>query len=168
MSKEIPESPKPEVVEDKSEERVKGWVDYFKRLSPRLKVIEPTDEEFQWVMDSSLLFAKDRIDRGREEYIADWPKPEEVLFVVVTDSSLVGHEPKFMTEDVRIFCVNRAFGPDYFYWDGDGEEDPDCRSYSLSSYSEKALSWNYVAKLIKDNLTRISKAVPKVPKEPPE
>lgn len=97
----------------------------------------------------------------KDAVIYDWPTKENVAFLLSYDSSMPGHPAEFLAKNTYLFCYyNIAFSLHHFEWDGDGEENPFCKSWSLKGYSEHALEWNFIAEIIKDRLEEIEKSVP--------
>lgn len=167
MKDTVPPAPPTETVMDEGLKRLSEWIKYFEGLSDKIKVLKPNDEDFNLELSSlrkATIKLKD-LDEGYGHVLYGWPKPEEVAFVVKIDSSYPNNLTYLKEDDARIFCFgNIAFGPSYFEWDGDGEDDPDCKTYSIRNYSANALSWTYVTKRIKSYLKELTEIVPRFPK----
>jgi hypothetical protein len=162
MGKNIPEPPISEHIPDKVKKQLEFWIQYFKNLSPRVYIYQPTNRDLQILYDRVYEKLKD----STEKPVRDWPKHSAVAFIVAVDLSPVYDpaHPRIELENTYVFCFNDyAFGCDYFellcY------EEPPCdlvepHTFGLQGYSEKALSWNYIAKCIRNKITELQNQVP--------
>ena len=160
----IPECPKPFTITQKAKGNIEKWIQYLKNLSPRIIIKLPYDNDFD--LDSY----KAKVKSIQEPYfwdnenIIDWPEKEQITFLLSYDSSLPGHKKELLIKNTYFFCYyDLAFGLDYFKWDGDIDDEPDCDTFSLRSYPKSALSWKYITKLIKDRIIEIENSVKKAP-----
>jgi len=168
----IPKLPDPFVVTPELEEKLKSWIEYFKNLSPRVKVLLPSDQKFDWVEFKKMAKRLARIEEENfdKAILWDWPKKEQVAFCVFYDRALPNHEKEFLFDDAYVFCYRDfAFGFKYF----DRVEDEELRhhgdiEYTLRYYPQSALSWNYVAKIIRERLIETEKAIEGNPPPPEE
>ncbi len=155
----IPEPPQPFVLGEKAKENLKKWINFFNNLSSRIWCRDSFSEEILVMLESKAKSISN-IDNGK---IIDWPKQKDIAFFIYLNSSPKNDAESLLnTEEIFVFCFNdRAFGLDYFEWDGD-EYNQNCNTFSLSNYSEKALSWNYISEVIKNRLMQIEESVPKI------
>ncbi len=169
MKKREPRVPRPPTerlaIPQEDLRRLTSWMNFFRNLSPRLKVVPASEEGFENLL--SALEQEVRVRRLIEpEYqLVGWPKSDNVAFVVTIDSHPPGSPfEDCKIEDKHIFCFdNVAFGANYFEWDGDSDEE--CAgpaTYSLSGYSEDSLYWEYVRTLIVDKVTDLEQRVPAI------
>lgn len=159
MKNIIPELPEPFVVTEELQQKLEKWVEYFKNISPRIKMWRPSDENFTLekfeVLTKEIIESCYDIDHIDQITLKEWPKKENIAFIVGYDSSLPGHSKRFLPKDVRIFCYGDfAFGLGYFERDSDSSDDD-----FILDYPESALSWNYMAKIIRDEILEIQKQI---------
>lgn len=158
----IPRAPEPYKIKEKMKENLQKWVDYLKGLSPRVIIKLPSDKDFD--LDLYRLKAKELTHTFLEENdrFDDWPEVNQVAFVLCYDSSLQEHKKNYLAKNAYIFCYyDTAFGLDYFEAEYD-QDDHFMGVYSLESYTENALSWEYIAKIIKDEIQELEKAIPEI------
>lgn len=165
----IPELPSSFVVSEELQMKLEAWIEYFKNLSPRIRIKRPSDNDFN--LKTFELMAKDLTeisDDFTEIKLHGWPELEQVAFVVDYDSSLPGHPKKFSKKDRFIFCYGDvAFGLGYFERSDDEEYQDDYR-FDLNGYVKEALEWNYVAKIIREDLLSIQGEIKNSKPPPPE
>lgn len=163
MNPIVPTPPEPEHVIEEARQNTEGWISYFKGLSTRIRVISPSDKEFdlkKWEEYAKILTRTYRdFDHIR---LVGWPTKEDTVFLVGIDSSLEKGVATFLINNAFLFCRrDLAFGLDYFE-----EEDFDIddieRTYSLESYPKDALKWDFIKEKIKGELLRIESSVPKI------
>lgn len=172
MSNLIPKVPQVQNLDGKDYEKLQSWIEYFNNLSKRVTVVTKEEDGSVIALERMLEVARDIAEKDLDfthlgETLAYWPKTDQVAFVLNLDTSYPhtqelggNHAP----EEMRIFCFgDMAFKPDYFEWDGDGEEDPDCTTYSLRGYPKKVLSWSYITKLLIDQIKELEDRVPEPP-----
>lgn len=166
----VPLYPKTVVIDQEVQKNFDGWLSYIKNLSPRIKVLLPSDKEF--VLETFERCAKiaalrddDTEENIEKSILHGWPEFSSVAFLVTLDSSLPGHRKVFAVENTFLFCFGDiAFGLDYFHiisWEEEEDEwEYADHEYSLEDYPESALSWEYIAKRIKDRLIELEKMAP--------
>jgi hypothetical protein len=171
----IPKAPVPETIPPADQYRLHKWIQYFKNLSPRTRVYSHLNKkEFEkQLADLHEKTLKYIFKEYESKELRDWPKEEEVVLIVIWDSSLPGQDSEFLLKNSRIFCFNNfAFGPDFFNLEY--EYDEDSPSYdligqsdhcSLAETSSDGLNWEWITKIIKDRIEEIEKrsSVPKPP-----
>lgn len=158
----IPECPKPFMITQKVKDNIEKWIQYFKKLSSRIIIKLPSDKDFDFDLYKSKTIEINEIPEGGQ--LLDYPEKKQITFLLVYDSSLPGQKSEFLIKNTYLFCYyGVAFGLNYFEWDGDGEDDQYCDNFSLRSYSERALSWEYIAGLLKNRLIEIESSVEKAP-----
>lgn len=158
----IPKAPKPEEITETVMEDCREWINYLTKLSPRVKIILPNDKNFN--LDVFRKKVLGHINSGDDIVLVGWPKKEEVVMLVSINSSLGDNDPLFLLDDSYLFCwYDLAFGLHYFEWDGD--DDPDNENYSLRNFTQSALTWDYITKMIKLKLEELAKATPKLKKQ---
>ncbi|MBP6975033.1 MAG: hypothetical protein KBB54_03795 [Candidatus Pacebacteria bacterium] len=168
----VPEPPAVQVVISSPDaERIEGWITFFKTASKRVHIVRPVEERFKAFLDTAE--ANLRANKWIEYHvkIVDWPKPENIAFVVTIDVAPPGHsgKPVLNIENTYVFCLGKkAFGIRYFEWDGDGEANYDPQTYSLGQYPDDALSWDYVSSLIIDRIRGMEDRVPEPPSTSPQ
>lgn len=120
----VPKSPEPELLNSEDETNLLKWIQYFKHLSPRIKVIEPSEVIFSECLNSIRSTVINILEIQENEKLIDWPKENECAFIVFIDTSKPGQKERFAYEDAIVFCFgNTSFGTRYhFAWDGDAEE----------------------------------------------
>lgn len=156
----IPLPPSPETIDEKNQEYLQKWILYFKRLSPRVKVILNKNSKFN--LDFFLSKVKEWINEGEVE-VEDWPTEEQLAFIISIDSSLPKEKPKHLIEDTYFFCYgNVAFSLRHFERDSINEESMNS-VFSLFDYSEDLLEWKFICSLIKKRLEEFKKYVPAPP-----
>jgi len=152
----IPKAPIPSKIDEKARVNLEKWILYFRELSPKIIIRLPEKDFFD--LDYYKTQAKEEMDDDFCE-IDNWPEYRQVAFILFYDSSLSGHKVEYLVNNTYIFCFyDLAFGLGYFEWDG-SDEDPECKTYSIGSFSKEALSWEYIAKLIKKSLIKNENAV---------
>lgn len=162
MSDSVPKPPEEQVViEQQDPKRLQDWISFFKNLSPRVRVLEPGNAEFLHFYLSGEEVVR-RLKQMQEDYILlNWPKREGIAFIIQYDTSLPKQKPVFEPENAYIFCFgSHVFGLGYFSWDGDAEQGDWATTYSLSDYSESALRWDYIKKIIMDRIAELERQVP--------
>ena len=161
----VPKPPRPSPIKQRDQEYLDGWEEYYKTLSPRIRIIKVTQKYLDSLKEQVLEEDK-YIDIDMT--LVDWPTADEVAFLIEWDSAYPGKYPILLLENTYLFCFGRkprAFGVTYFEWDGDMEDDPRCSTYSLSQYPQDALSWKYITKRIREGIEEIENSVPE-PKFP--
>lgn len=169
----IPKPPEQVVLDEIAEKRLEEWVDYFKKLHPRIRVVRVSDDDFDKRFEQAYKIVQYLVNGVTDELIPvdpyeiiGWPNKSKVAFLLSYDRSFPGHEPKYDDRSTYVFCYhNHAFGLNYFHSDSslDEGEDYDPRSYSLDSYVENALSWAYITSLINERIEEIEQSVPQTP-----
>ncbi len=163
----VPPPPALEEITEVVQANVTGWIEYFKKLSPRILIKLPARGAL--IDDPGNYFDSDELKKTTIEFkeladdyeITDWPELRSVAFLLSYDSSLPGHKPSYLIKNTYLFCYrDLAFGIDYHEWDGDGEEDPCNTSYSLQGYPREALSWEYIKGLVKKRLIELQSMAP--------
>lgn len=164
----VPSPPVPEIIEEKFQKNLDEWINFFRKLSPRIKVYTRNGAGFNDVYDS-LEERVRKICRLEDENTISFPEERRVAFFLQYNSSLIAELPKFDDNNFYVFCFyDYAFSLSCFEWDGDGEEDPNNRNYSVHEWGRNANTWNYVTRLIISYLKEIEGAVEKVPKNLPD
>ncbi len=159
----IPQVPrKTKTIPRQSEARLRAWIAHLSNLSTRIRVKLPNEKGF----DSFLLSIQNWIRMTKHlmegDTILDFPKAENIAFVVCLDSSST-QDTKYLYQDVRIFCFGDvAFQPGYFEWEGETITGRN-NTYSLYSFSGKVLSWGYITKLLVTRIQELEKVVPPPP-----
>ena len=159
----IPEPPKEQVtLKEEDQERLRIWIEFFKKLSSRIHLVTPADETFRPFYESVIPTLKNNWKVHEDYTFKDWPKMSKIVFVVAINSSLSGSIVATREiQDCFIFCLdNRAFGLDYFSWDGGEDNSYSSTTYSLEDYSEEALSWNHIKDLIVEKVRRFNNRIP--------
>lgn len=162
----IPKAPNIHSVESKVTERLNDWKNYFEALSPRIKILEQDDGKFKEKLDLCREKSRELLNLDDKDRIIDWPKHEEVAFIIIFDSNVTGGDkPCYLSRNCFVFTINdRAFGLGYFSWNGDGETDPDNHCYSLNDFYGDALSWTYIAtKVIRKRIKKLEESIPPPP-----
>lgn len=173
ISSEVPKNiPEPETIEQTNQKFLNDWVNYFKNLSPRIKIIFPKDKEFDFEKIKIKTALLKELEEGEQEKII-WPK-NEIAFLLAIDSNILEEKPSFLVKDVHLFYFgNLAFSLDHFDADcevigseGDflGIEYNYSGTYSISNYGATALSWNYISELIRRYIKELENKVPPPPK----
>ncbi|MCF7865185.1 MAG: hypothetical protein K9M11_01630 [Candidatus Pacebacteria bacterium] len=162
----VPEPPSVQIVIPSVDlKKMERWIAFFNGLSERVYLIRPRDDAFgQFYRNAA---EKLRVEKMLEDdyKILDWPKPEEIAFVVMINIA----PPGSMFSDFNIgnsyfFCFGkRAFSVTHFVWDGDAEQCDWAKSYSLSSYTEAALSWPHILDIITGRIRELEDQVPDPP-----
>ena len=163
----IPELPEPFVISEEIQMKLEAWVEYFKNLSPRVRIKRPSDDNFD--LKGFEVIAKD-LTESSDDFtkikLHDWPKLEQVAFVVSYDSSLPGHIKEFLGKNIYIFCYGDfAFSLKHFECVEEIER-YDIYQFDLQTYPEEALCWNYMAKIIREGIMSLQEKI-KSPKPPP-
>lgn len=168
MSKDkklVPDSPPVQIVVPQDDlKRLDEWLNFFKRLSPRVRLIRPGESDFEGLLGRAERKLREQKDIEPKFKIIGWPQAEEIAFVLLINSSLQPAEQLWEIRGTYLFCFgDRAFSPDHFEWDGDAEEDEgDSESFSLNGYAEDMISWNYITRLVVGKITDLQKQVPKM------
>ncbi|PCI20162.1 hypothetical protein COB64_02525 [Candidatus Wolfebacteria bacterium] len=158
----IPKCPQPFKIPQYAEKNIAKWIHYLKNVSPRIIIKMPYDKDLDLDVLKQKFKEGDYIEEDMK--ISDWPKKEQLAFLLSFDSSLPGHKRKFLIGNTYFFCYyGIAFGLGYFEWDGDGGENQNCTTYSLQSCPKSALTWEYITKIIIDRITEIENSVEKAP-----
>lgn len=154
----VPPAPKPEEITPSIKNLLEKWIDYFRRLSPRIVIKTPFDEGFD-LAELKRLAQSNTAEWARDEpesvELDGWPTVDQIAFCVSYDSSKQERNKIFRTQDTYLFCFGDiAFGLGYFEYD---EYDDEIEKYRhhLSGYSKIALSWRYITKLIRDRIKEI-------------
>ncbi len=159
----IPSLPAPFVITAQIQKRYDDWIDYFKSMSPRIKIRNPNDEEFDLRKVEILAKQFARHDYDVEDVLLlDWPEKKNIAFILCYDSALpAATKQEFLDENIHVFCFGDiAFRINYFESVDDAMHD---FTYGLQNYPPSALLWKYIATLIKDRLIAIETLVPPVP-----
>lgn len=156
----IPDPLEPFSITEELQNKLNQWIDYFRNLSPRIRLIFPIDKDFdleEWEQKAKIF--TEVTDELNDIVLFDWPRKTQVAFLLGYNSALPGHEDQYLVENGHVFCFgNVAFSLSHF---GRDEEDFGKRyHYSLSQYSKDCLEWKFIAKLIKDRLIEIETSVP--------
>lgn len=172
ISSEIPKNiPELEAIEQTNQKFLDGWVNYFKNLSPRIKIIFPEDEEFDFenIKVKTALF-KGLGDDEPEKII--WPK-NELAFLLLINSNILEGKVSFLIKDIYLFYFgDLAFSLDHFEADfeiidsgSDSEDEYNyLGTYSMSNYVDLDLSWNFISKRIREYIKDLEDNVPPPPK----
>ena len=159
----VPESPKEQVIVSQEDlQRLEAWIEFFRKMSPRISVMLTRDDDFGGFMERSACALRSRKLINENYEIVDWPKEGEVAFVIRIDSSVPGSAVRTCNaDDAYFFCFDDlAFGLLYFEWDGDPGNDNWAETYSLASYSDHAVSWEYIASRIAEKVSELEDRVP--------
>lgn len=155
----IPPAPKPEEITPKVKQRLESWIDYFKKLSPRIVIKTPYDKGFDF--DKLKFLAKEATPEWQRNEpnsvkLDGWPTIDSVAFFVQYNSSRHEQNKIFYAQDSFLFCFgDLAFGLDYFeYYDYDDEIQK--YKYHLN-YPRDAICWKYIAGLIRNRIDEIEK-----------
>lgn len=166
----VPEPPSAQVIISSVDmEKIERWIAFFKGMSERVHIVRPNDDRF----DQFYSVAEENLRKRKiiENHctIVGWPKESEIAFALAIDIAHAGSlVPKFDIEDSYFFCFGKkAFGVTYFEWDGDGDAGHYPTTYSLKGYSEGALSWEYITKIITDRVKDLEDRVPDPPQVSP-
>ena len=151
MKKEnpVPDTPRPQSISTIAEERLAKWIDYFKNLSPRIRMILPAEETFFTVQKLKTMATAMAQKDLNSEQLQSWPMTENIAFAIAYDSSHPGCPAKFEPKDIYIFCLKgtegKAFGLSCFAQD---DKNIDPSSHSLRWCPKNALRWKYAAAAI--------------------
>lgn len=166
--KEIPDVPLGETVEDILPKKQQQWQDFFTKISSRIKVRSPQ----QFFLDELEVLTKKSfglVSNGEFDtiLISDWPKQENVAFIVRVDMSMPGKVQRFCTEDYSLFVYseNGGIAYDLSYFSVDEEHAPVGFEHacSLRDWEPHLLTWEFRAKLIIGRLKDLQKQVPDLP-----
>lgn len=166
LHKIVPEPPPTQlVIPREGLQRVESWISFFKKLSPRVKILLPGDVRFCDFLVNTKNLARELVELNDDEEFIGWPTEEGVAFVVMIDSSNLGtRETVHRLDDIYFFCFgDLAFSAPYFNWDGDPEEDDCSKTYSLRGYSGEALAWTYILSLIIGRVKELEARIPPAP-----
>ncbi len=164
----VPSPPSEQIVIAQEDlNRLAKWVEFFQKLSPRVRLIPHTAEKN---LNRILAQAEELLRQIKviepDYKLIGWPQQREVAFVLCLDSSppRSGSTACGLNE-LYFFCFGgRAFTPTHFTWDGE-DETTYHRSYSLNSFSDDLLSWNFIAcELVVSRLKEFEQRVPKLKK----
>ncbi len=144
-------------------QRLNSWLEFFRQLSPRVKVIQALETELEILLEALEKEAREENHITEDSELVGWPKARNVAFVIMMNSAPPGSEiEEWKTDNKYIFCFdNVAFGAGYFEWDGD--PDDECvgsPTYSLSGYPEDSLYWDFVRSLIVEKVVDLEQRVP--------
>ena len=155
--KSIPKVPEPVKVLEKIHQDVLDWTEHLREISPRIEVLLPT-EELLAELEKEVKFSFEISDDLTEINIQNWPKHEDIAFIVRYDESMPGEEKKFLLRNTSLFCYGRtAFALDYYQSQGFQSE---AYVYSLADWDPELLDWEFREKLIVGQLIELQKKVP--------
>ncbi len=159
----VPEPPDtPVVIQSVDLERIEKWIAFLKAISKRIYIVRPKDDSFDQFYEISMKNLR-KLKTIEDHYtIVDWPKPENVAFVLSINIAPPGHvATEFNIENSFFFCLGKkAFCITSFEWDGDGEAGYYPTTYSLGLCSESALAWSYVTEMIVERVAQLEDRVP--------
>ena len=161
--------PELETIEQTNQKFLDAWVNYFKNLSPRIRIIFPKDEKFNFEkIKSSAALLKDLKNKDKDKMF--WPE-NELAFMLCLDSNILTDKSVYLVKDTYLFYFDDlAFGLDHFDADYEilDEESSEPQysylgTYSLLNYSKDLLEWRFIAKLIKNKIKELEEMVPPPP-----
>lgn len=166
----IPPLPKGFVLTDELEKDLRAWIAVLLAISPRIKIKSVFDSDFD--PDIYQDFFKREFgwsDDITEIEILNWPKRDEIAFVLMIDSSLPGKKPGFPVEYGCIFCYG-----DFAFRANNFEQNAEelcskgkliCYSFNNYDIEAKLCTWEWQVKIVKMNLENIlKKSIPPLPK----
>lgn len=159
----VPEPPQEKIVISAEDEtRLAEWISFFKGLSTRVKILLPKDDEFEGFLTRAEKTLREGKTIDDSYQLVDFPTEEWTAFVIQINESEPGSIFKdYEWRDTFFFCFgDTAFSLDHFNWDGDAEAGNWATSYSLSTYSKDCLQWDFIKKLIVDNIKNLENRVP--------
>lgn len=168
IPKNIPEL---ETIGQTNQKFLDAWVNYFKNLSPRIKIIFPGDKNFNFEDIKTKTAALKNLDPEDKGKII-WPD-EKLAFMLIFDANVLGDKPEYFVRNTYLFYFGDiAFSLHHFEVDSVIIDEGDAftateyeylGTYSLSSYSEDLLEWKFIATLIKSAIRDIENKVPSPP-----
>jgi hypothetical protein len=165
-TQEIPNAREPDHIERKNFQKIEGWKTWFKNLSSRIVLIDPKEVDFDELEKETKKYL--RIMEGHR--ITDWPKQDNVAFIVQYDSARPGEDPEIKLGNAFLFLYNGyAFSLSHFNWDGGPEEegfDSNSETFSLDDYPDSALSYKFISGVIERTIRSIEKQTEKIPDAP--
>jgi len=163
MEQQIPEPPEKRTINSEDYQRLERWIRYFRNLSSKVRIFLPKGDNFKKVLISARKVADENLPDSTLYHISDWPKDEDIAFLVTIDSANPGNPTEYRGYNTYIFCFGYAFGITYHQGDSDMDGSDDTKSFSLRHYSSSSLSWEYVTKRIIDKVEELSDLVPESP-----
>ena len=168
VSQNIPEL---ETIEQTNQKFQDAWVNYFKNLSPRIKIMFPGDEKFDFEKIKLNVAKLKRMDEEDIDKII-WPE-EKISFLLSFNSSILEEENNYLIMDTFLFYFGDiAFSLGHFEIDSQIIDEGGAYTvaqykyfdtYSLSDYSDDLLEWKFIAKLIKGRIVDLENKVPPLP-----
>ena len=148
---------------EKAQKNLAVWINFFKNLSPRIKLVLPEDKGFTPDIWEEL--AKKEKESGEELdkiLLKGWPKHNDIAFLVSCNSAVsLEAKPHFLLKDSFLFCYgNFAFGLTYFEFANDPHPSDEVYTYSLEDYVPDALFWEHINKVIQSRLLELEEEVP--------
>ncbi len=169
-TKLVPNPPrKPVVLDQDQKEKLQKWVEYFRAMSPHLKVISFLDQGFdkQKAMDDILSVFKDS-----HGFLAEIHglQPVDIAIIICPPISLIAENKQYRKKDMLVFCFhNHAFSPDDEARNGDYNDDerqnPENAKHDdiwRIQYPEFT-SWNYQKDVLLVLWGELLKEVPDLP-----
>lgn len=169
QTKEIPDVPQGETVEEILHIQRQRWENFFTNISSRITVLPtPTTLTLDKLQELTKK-ALDIVDDSELDTVLlhGWPQQEDVAFIVKVDMSMPGRAQQFRAEDYSLFLygANGGIAYDLSYFDVDEEYAPIGFDYvySLHNWEPDTLIWEFRAKLIIDRIKDLQKRVPDLP-----
>lgn len=159
-----PAPPAQIIVEEEDLAQLDVWVNFFQKLSLRVRLIRPGESEFNGFLERAEGKLREKRVIEPSSQLVGWPREEQVAFALLINSARPGAAaPVYADDDIYFFCFgDLAFSPNYFGWDGDAENDNWSNSFSLGRYSEELISWDFIKSRIIDKLKDLEKQIPKL------
>ncbi|MDE2030821.1 MAG: hypothetical protein KGI58_00975 [Patescibacteria group bacterium] len=166
----IPDVPDPLVLSEELEQKLVGWKMYFRNMSFRIKVIDPSDEGF----DLKEYENKCKLNLGYSDDVddiklIDWPSEKQIAFIVIYNSAFPGQTPQFLVKDATIFCYyDFAFSFNINNFEQSEELSYDTKGnyyveYYLYDWREDFFSWEHQKNMIINALINIEESIPSTP-----
>lgn len=162
----IPKLPKPFVLDSIANAKLESWITLLKNVSPRILIIDHTNEAFNQKVEEVLKGFKnyfDAVTNEEEIKILNWPDENESAFILVIDSSLNSSIKRYSVSDTLIFCLK-----DFVFDVTDITLTRDNNYvYDLDdSCAIELMIWNNYLKFIKTRIEEIEASIPDLPKTP--
>ena len=153
----IPDVPDLKKVPETIHQNILNWVEHFRAISSRIDIQVPTQD----LLDSYEHRLRRKLADGddiKDTMIEDWPKLEEIAFILRFDSSLVGGEKLYLLENTSFFLKSDVAYPlSHFDYGGD---ELGISWYSLANWDADVLTWHFREERIVGELIYIQRQIP--------
>ena len=172
--KNVPKPPVAHVtIEPKVQKNIEGWIRYFISLSPRIKIVRTSDDNYKKVIDQVHKMIRNRLHLDKEDTIIF----HEVAFILLIDSNKFGLKAIYEQNDIFLFCSNNvAFTVSHFardpvtievpaHWNDESPYTKSLTSVSIDDYSRDLLLWTFIKTLVERQIRQIEGVIPDPPGE---